>query len=119
MAHRHRSTGTPSIHTHPPDLKIVWVSPDVLKDAAYNPRIHNEAQEARLTESIDDFGAVEPLVVNDAKNRFNIVIGGHFRLKVFRKLGYKKVPIVYVNIPSIEREKELIPTCNQNITNIA
>ena len=50
---------------------------------------------------------LNPLVVNGAKNRLNIVIGGHFRLKIFRKLGYKTVPVVYVNIPNVEREKEL------------
>jgi DNA modification methylase len=99
---------------YPSDLRIIWVDIDALRPAVYNPRTHNEAQEVRLTESINDFGAVEPLVVNGAKSRFNIVIGGHFRLKIFRKLGYKTVPVVYVNIPSVEREKELNLRLNKN-----
>jgi len=99
---------------HPPDIKIVWVDIKLPREALYNPRAHSEAQETQLTASIDTFGAVEPLVLNGARNRLNVVIGGHFRLKVFRKLGYKTVPVVYVNIPSIEREKELNLRLNKN-----
>lgn len=112
-----RSKSAPSSHfrnKHPPDLKIVWVDIDAPRPALYNPRAHNAVQEEQLTESIDNFGAVEPLVLNGAKNRFNIVIGGHFRLQIFRKLGYKTVPVVYVNIPSIQREKELNLRLNKN-----
>ncbi len=113
MSH-HKNSSSTALPKPPADLHIVMVPIDKLIPALYNPRIHNEAQEARLTESIHDFGAVEPLVVNGAKNRLNIVIGGHFRLKVFRKLGYKTVPVVYVNIPSIKREKELNLRLNKN-----
>ncbi len=111
---RHGTSITHHKSRHPADLKIAWIDIDMLRPAAYNPRTHNEAQEEQLTESIDDFGAVEPLVVNGAKNRLNIVIGGHFRLKIFRKLGYKTVPVVYVNIPNVEREKELNLRLNKN-----
>src|SRR5690606_18122688 len=39
--------------------------------------------------------------------RKNIIIGGHFRWHVAEKLGYKQVPVVYISIPDIEREKML------------
>ena len=95
-------------------MKIVWVDINDLLPAAYNPRTHSDEDEQHLTESITKFGAVEPILVNGAKNRFNIVISGHFRLKIYRKLGYKKAPVVYADIPDIEREKELNLRMNRN-----
>ncbi len=60
-----------------------------------------------MTESIKKFGLVDPIVVNGAPERKNIVVGGHFRLKVAKDLGFTEMPVVYVNIPNIAREKEL------------
>jgi DNA modification methylase len=102
--------------THaPPDLQIVWVPIGELKPAAYNPRTHSEEQECQLTESITRFSIVEPIVVNGAPKRKNIVIGGHFRLSVLKKLGYATVPVVYVYITSPERERELNLRLNRNV----
>lgn len=112
---RKKHTPTPTRTHAPPDLKMVWVDPDILKDAAYNPRTHSDEQERHLTESIKNFSIVEPIVVNGAPGRKNIVIGGHFRLKVLRKLGYRTVPVVYVHISSLEREKELNIRLNKNV----
>lgn len=88
-------------------LKIEYVSTSSLKPAEYNPRRWSQEQETQLQESLQGFDFVEPLVVNSAKNRKNILIGGHFRLTVAKKLGYKKVPVVFVNIPDEAKEKEL------------
>jgi hypothetical protein len=94
---------------------MFWVPPDILKAASYNPRTHSEEQEQHLMESIKRFSVVEPIVVNGAPGRKNIVIGGHFRLEVLKKLGYKTVPVVYVHISSLEREKELNIRLNKNV----
>lgn len=88
-----------------------------LKDlipACYNPRKWDEEAISRLTESIKRFGLVDPIIVNEAKDRSNIVIGGHFRLKIAKDLGYKEVPVVYVNIPDLKKEKELNLRLNRN-----
>lgn len=95
-------------------LKITHVPIDQLRPASYNPRTHSDAEEDQLAESIKTFGAVEPLVVNRALKRKNIVVGGHFRLEVFKKLGYKTVPVVYVDIPSVKKEQELNLRLNRN-----
>ena len=50
---------------------------------------------------------IDPVIANNAPQRYGVVIGGHFRLKVLKEMGYTKVPCVYVNITEIEREKEL------------
>src|SRR5690606_35825310 len=44
---------------------------------------------------------------NSAPNRKNVLIGGHGRLKIAKRLKMKTVPVVYVDIPDIEKEKEL------------
>lgn len=95
-------------------LKIVQVSISELKAADYNPRKWDESAINQLRESIKRFGLVDPLIVNGAKERLNIVIGGHFRLKVAKDLGYKQIPVVYVHISDVEKEKELNLRLNKN-----
>lgn len=89
------------------NLKIQQVAVDKLNPSDYNPRKWDEDTTERLAESIRQFGLVDPLIVNGGSGRENVVIGGHFRLKVAKDLGYTEVPIVYVDIPDVEREKEL------------
>lgn len=96
------------------NIKIEHISVDVLKPAEYNPRRWDKEAEEQLKESVERFGIVDPLLVNSAEERKNIVIGGHFRLSVFKSLGIKTVPVVYINIPDIEREKELNIRLNKN-----
>jgi DNA modification methylase len=57
---------------------------------------------------------VDPIIVNSASNRFGIIIGGHFRWEVAKELGYKTIPVVYVDIPNLEKEKELNLRLNKN-----
>lgn len=96
------------------NITIVNVPVSILKPAAYNPRKWDKEQETALKESIKRFGLIDPLLANSAESRKHTVIGGHFRLKVAKDLGYTEVPVVYVNIPELEREKELNLRLNKN-----
>lgn len=96
------------------DINIVYVPISELKFSAYNPRKWSDSAIEQLTESFKRFGFVDPIIVNSADNRKNIVIGGHFRLKVARDLKINKAPVVYVNIPDVEKEKELNLRLNRN-----
>lgn len=96
------------------NLVIKQINTKELKPALYNPRKWDESAIKHLTESIQRFGLVDPLIVNNAPKRANIVIGGHFRLKVAKDLGYKDVPVVYVNIADEAKEKELNIRLNKN-----
>lgn len=80
-------------------LKIVHVSLNKLKPADYNPRTMGEEEMAKLERSIERFGLVEPIVV---RTKGNIVIGGHQRLEAARRLGYRTVPVVFVDITDKE-----------------
>lgn len=93
---------------------IVMVKASTLKPSVYNPRRWDEQAVAGLTESIKRFGLVDPILVNGAKDRKNIVIGGHFRLKIARDLGFKEVPVVYLDIPDEVKERELNLRLNKN-----
>ncbi len=93
------------------NIEIKYVSVDILKPSPYNPRQWSEEAEQKLIESIERFGVVDPLIVNIHNKR---VIGGHFRLQVLKKMGYKTVPVVYVNILDTAKEKELNLRLNRN-----
>ena len=97
------------------NLTIVRVKVADLLSAAYNPRKWDISSVSQLKESIDRFGIVDPIIANCANGRKNTVIGGHFRLFVAKELVYTEVPVVYVNIPDLEKEKELNLRLNRNV----
>lgn len=96
-------------------MKIDHINIKDLKVATYNPRKWDDKILFDMTESIKRFGLCDPLIVNGAPDRKNIVIGGHLRLKVATALGFTEVPVVYLDIPDIEREKELNLRLNKNL----
>jgi DNA modification methylase len=98
----------------PATIKIVSVPINELNSAPYNPREWSDKQTDQLRISIERFGFVDPILVNGAGERKNVVIGGHFRLKVAQEIGLKTVPVVYLDIPDIEQEKELNLRLNRN-----
>ena len=93
---------------------IVMVKVSALKPSKYNPRTWSDEAVVGLTESIKRFGLVDPILVNGAEKRKNIVIGGNFRLATAKKMGIKEVPVVYLDIPDEAKEKELNLRLNKN-----
>ncbi len=96
------------------NIQIVDVNIDDLKSQEINPRQWSKKEISDLTESIKKFGIVDPIICNSFENRNNVVIGGHFRLSIAKDLGYKTIPVVYLNIPNLEKEKELCLRLNRN-----
>lgn len=96
-------------------MEVIQVKISKLKAAEYNPRKWPEQAVKDLTESIQRFGMVDAILVNGAPDRRNIVIGGHFRLKIAKDLGYKEVPVVYLDIPDEAKERELNLRLNKNL----
>lgn len=97
------------------NIKIKQINISTLKPAEYNPRQSSEKEYNDLKDSMRTFGIVDPIIVNSAPNRRNTVIGGHFRLRIAKELGYIQVPVVNVNIPDIKKEKELNLRLNKNL----
>ena len=86
---------------------------DSLIFAEYNPRQLTEDQYKQLKDSITRFGLVDPVIVNQHKDRSNIIVGGHQRVKVAKKMGIEDVPCVFVNLP-YDKERELNVRLNKN-----
>ncbi len=95
-------------------MKVEKVRIDELKPAAYNPRKWTKEDKKRLKESLQKFGFVDPVIANCNEKRKNIVIGGHFRLECAKELGYTEVPVVYIDIPDEQDERELNIRLNKN-----
>lgn len=95
-------------------IQTVEVPINELVPADYNPRKHDEVATEQLKQSILRFGLVDPIIVNSSSNRKNIIIGGHFRWEVAKELGHQTVPVVYVDIPDLKKEKELNLRLNKN-----
>ncbi len=96
------------------ELSIVYIDIDALKPSEYNPRKSSPKECADLKNSIQTFGLVDPVIVNSFPERKNIIIGGHFRCRMAKELGYTKVPVTYIEISNISKEKELNLRLNKN-----
>ena len=96
------------------ELKIVYVPIEQLKPSEYNPRRWNKTQMDALKESIQRFSIVDPVIANSAPERMNVLVGGHMRLKAAKELGMETVPVAYINLPDMERERELNLRLNKN-----
>ena len=94
-------------------MEIINKTIDSLIFAEYNPRQLTEEQYQQLKDSITRFGLVDPIIVNQHKDRKNIIVGGHQRTRVAKKLGIEEVPCVFVNLP-YEKERELNVRLNKN-----
>lgn len=78
-----------------------------IEEAFYNPRKvikKGSKKYNNLKNSLEEFGYVEPLVVNEIKNR---LISGHQRLNILRDLGNEEVEVSVVHIEDEVREKAL------------
>lgn len=95
-------------------INIVEVPIKELRPSEYNPRKHSKEQMDQLKESIKRFGLVDPVICNNAPERKNIIIGGHFRMEAAKELKMTTVPVVYVQISDLAKEKELNLRLNKN-----
>lgn len=94
--------------------KSIWRQIDEFDPAPYNPRQISAEALAALGESLDEFGLVQPLIVNirsaekgwDVLHRRPTLVGGHQRLKVLKRRGEKRFRVVEVDLDAI-REKAL------------
>ncbi len=85
---------------------IKLISVELLKDSEYNPRQITKDELKKLENSIKEFGLVQPIVVNIHPSRENVVISGHQRLQVAKKLGMKEVPCMLVDL-ELSKERAL------------
>lgn len=78
----------------------------------WNPRQITTEELEKLKTSLEEFGYIEPIIVNDVNNH---VVGGNQRLRALIALGYDEVDCVYVHITDINKEK----ACNVALNKIS
>ena len=79
-------------------MKVELVEIKDLKANPKNPRKISRSELNKLIRSIKEFGFVDPVIVNKNSERFNIIVGGHQRVLAATKMGYKTVPVTYVDL---------------------
>ncbi len=95
------------------NIKIEQVDIKLLKPSAYNPRKISAKAFEDVKESLRRYDLIDPLIVNSNPKRRGIIIGGHQRYRAAKELGYKTVPVVYINLYEA-KEKELNLRLNRN-----
>ena len=97
------------------ELKIVYVPLSSLRHPEKNPRRWTKEATAQLKESIERNGIIDPLIVNSAPKRKGVILGGNFRAHVLGEMKVETVPVVYINVPDPEKEREIIIRLNKNV----
>src|SRR4051794_17366622 len=78
-----------------PEVQIVQIPIDDLHPDPANPRRISDAELEALTRSLREFGFVQPVL---ARAGSGLVIGGHQRLLAARRLGWKQVPVIFLEV---------------------
>lgn len=71
-------------------MKIEQIAVSSLKSYERNARTHSDAQVGNLVKSIQEFGFVNPVLIDEN----NILIAGHGRTAAAKKIGLKTVPAI-------------------------
>lgn len=93
-------------------MKIEKANINELISPDWNPRQITEEELKKLETSLNEFGYIEPIIVNDVNNH---IVGGNQRCKALKTLGYDEVDVVYVHIEDLAKEK----ACNVDLNKIS
>ena len=83
-------------------MKITNKKAKDLKPSEYNPRQISTKQYNDLKKSIENFGLVDPIIINFD----GTIIGGHQRFKVLQEMETENIPCVVLELNK-KQEKEL------------
>lgn len=90
-------------------LNVEYRQVEMLNPYDRNPRIHSDAQIAKIAASIVEFGWTNPILVDG----INGIIAGHGRLAAARKLGLNQVPVIELSHLTSTQKRALIIADNQ------
>ena len=88
---------------------IEKISISKLVSPEWNPRQITDLEMKKLKDSINEFGYVDPIIVNKHNNH---IVGGNQRYLALKQLGYDEIDVLFINEPDINREKALNITLN-------
>ena len=84
-------------------LKMVMAPIDSIVAYPNNAKVHPDIQVGRIMASIEQFGFVSPILIDQK----GVVVAGHGRLLAATKLGIEKVPVIRLGHLSEEQAKAL------------
>jgi ParB-like chromosome segregation protein Spo0J len=84
-------------------MKVHQMDPAALVPADYNPRKITDHQMSALKRSLERWGFVEPVVLNERTGR---IVGGHQRVAAALELAMSEVPVIKVTLDE-DAEKAL------------
>lgn len=90
-------------------LKVIYKNTSELVPYAMNARVHSESQVEMIGRSIQEFGFVNPVLV-DGKNT---IIAGHGRLMAAHAIGMKQVPVIILDYLSERQRRALVLADNE------
>ncbi len=76
--------------THDNLIQIEHVPITDLKPDPRNTRTHSKQQIRQVADSIEEFGFVNPILIDEADR----IIAGHARLEAAERLGLETVPVI-------------------------
>lgn len=94
-------------------MEIRKIQIEDIRESEFNPRVRLEkgsTEYEQIEASIQEFGFIEPLVVNEHNMR---LVGGHQRLQVLKDTGAVEVECVMINESDENREKVLCLALNK------
>lgn len=92
-----------------PKLQIEYIAISELKEAPRNARTHSKKQLAGLAKSMERFGMVTAVGVDDA----NTIIYGHARVRAAATAGLKEVPVVRLTHLSADERRAYLLADNR------
>lgn len=92
-------------------MKIQKIPVTELKMPDYNPRTITPAAMESLKQSLNEFGYIDPIIVNQHNMH---IVGGNQRYLALKQLGYTEIDVIFINEPDINREKMINIRLNNN-----
>jgi len=90
-------------------LNIEILDIDDIKESNYNARIHSDAQIDKIANSIEEFGFVNPIIIDEG----NEIIAGHGRYTAARYLKLKEVPTIRLTHLTDDKKRAFIIADNK------
>ena len=91
------------------ELKIINLKTETLIPYVNNARTHSEEQISQIMGSIQEFGFVNPILIDKDK----VIIAGHGRLLAAQRLGLEEVPVICLAHLTESQRKALILADNR------
>jgi len=77
---------------------------DDMVSPEWNPRDITPEDMEKLKRSLNDFGYVDPIIINKVNNH---IVGGNQRYFALKELGYTEIDVVFIDEPDLNKEKAL------------